>query len=174
MGDRIHTTVGDTAGEYRDYRRRRRVERIGHVADLIEGEYRGHVEHHALGGQDPDQLVGRLSFRVGDRDFYVHVGSPCGDRARLLGHAGEVVGKHLARHRPIRDWRQYLAREGLVIAHTRLAHEGRIGGEPLDCWIARHLDHAVVISAVGKNLDLEIGDAAHAAPRAVAVVWMMI
>ena len=86
---------------------------------------------------------------------------------------GEIVGEDLERDRPVGDRGQHLAREGLVVGDAGLSHQRRIGGEPLDQRVSRHLDDAVVVGTVGENLDLEIGDPAHGASCAVRVALMM-
>ena len=79
------------------------MERVDNGADLIEGEDRGDVERYPFGRQRADELACRLPLGVGDRNLHIHVRPPCRDRTRLLGHAREVVGEDLERHRPVRD-----------------------------------------------------------------------
>ena len=128
----IHAGIGNASGEHRDDRRRRRIERVGDSADLIERENRRDVEHHAFRGQRADELARRLPLGVGDRDLHVHVRPPGRNRARLLGHSGNIVGEHLERDRPVGDRVQHLAGESLVVADPGFSHQRRIGGEPLD------------------------------------------
>ena len=171
--NRVTTGIGDAAGENRDNRRRRRVERIDHRANLIERENRGHVEHDAFRRQCADELGCRLAHGVGDGNFDVHVGAPRRDRARLLGHAREIVREHLERDRPVRNSSQDFARKRFVIADAGLAHQRRIGGESLDRGVLRHFHDAFVVGTVGENLYLEIGDPAHGPSCAVRTVSMM-
>src|SRR5262249_18295301 len=173
MRDRIDAGIGDASGENRDNRRCCRMERVDDGADLIEREDRGDVERHAFGRERADELAGGLPLGVGDWNLNVDVWPPGRDRARLLGHAREVVGKDFERDRPVRDRGQNLARERLVIADPSLSHQRRIGGEALDHGVFRHLDDALIVGTIGKNLDLEIGDPAHAPSCAVRTVSMM-
>src|ERR1700676_1072623 len=55
------------------------VERLGDLADLIQGQEGGHIEGDAAGREAPDDLPGKLAAGVGDRDLDVDVGAPGGD-----------------------------------------------------------------------------------------------
>ena len=55
----------------------------------------------------------------------------------------------------IGDRGQHLVREGDIVRDVSLAHQGGIGGEPLDHWVGSQRFHALDVGAVGENLDAE-------------------
>src|SRR5262249_16383520 len=70
-------------------------------------------------------------------------------------------GEDFERNRLVGDCGQELASELLVIGHAGLAHETRIGGEPLHLGICTQLDDTVEIGSVRKDLDLELTQSVH-------------
>ena len=47
-------------------------------------------------------------------------------------------------------------REGAIVGDAGLAHQGRVGGEPLDVGLAVHLQHAGLVGAVGEDLGAQV------------------
>ena len=116
-----------------------------------------------------DALLRQLShqrnrtFPLGVGDWYFHrdMLSPSCDTTRLPFHFGEIVGENLERDRPIRDRDDHLACKCFVSGNARLAHQGRVGRKSLDERVGIHFKHAGLVSAVGKNLHVELVDALH-------------
>src|ERR1700685_3988155 len=68
----------------------------------------------------------------------------------------------------VRDFLEQVAREGLVIRHPGLPHQGRVGRKTLDMRKFRHLKNAIKIGAISEDLYLKVVYATH---MRSPVVW---
>jgi len=152
----IAARVGDSSGKYGDACRRPAGERVADARDLRLRHERGHVELDAISRQLANHRCGRFTFRVADGDLDVDVLAPLRDHVRLTQHLGVVVGEDFERDRVTWNRFEHVAREGLVIADPRLAHQGWIRRETLDVRILGKIDDAGLVGAVAENLHLEI------------------
>src|SRR6516165_465453 len=72
-----------------------------------------------------------------------------------------IVGKYLERDWMLGDFFQYYTSEHLIIRDARLAHKRRVCRKPGDERIFFHLENALQVGTVSKNLYLQIFYAWH-------------
>ncbi len=89
--DGIATGVRHPAGKHGHVGGTPTGQRDGHVAHLVDRQYRRHIQLDPRPGQITDQLDRRFPPCVGYRDLDEDVLSPRGDLARLPGHLLELV-----------------------------------------------------------------------------------